>query len=254
MKIGLKLWNINTDFYFEAVKKLHKEKIFDYIELYIIPNKIDTLEKWSTLDIPFIIHAPHSAHNFNLADKTLKESNKHMYKEVKDFADTLKAQYIIFHGGCNGSIEETADQLKNLHEVRAIIENKPFKPLPNKWGYTQCRGYNKEEIEYVMSVSSCGFCLDFGHAICASNSLGIDYWNYIDNFLELTPKMFHLSDIKDVRSELDSHENIGKGSLDIKTLLSKISNDAIITVETDKNNKENLDDFVYDVRALSNIL
>ena len=250
MKIGLKLWNINTDFYLEEAKRLYKEKHFDYIELYIIPNKIDTLKKWATLDIPFIIHAPHSAHNFNLADTNLKESNKNIYKEVKEFADTLKAKYIIFHGGCDGNIEETAKQLKNLNEERAIIENKPFIPLPNKWGYTKCRGYNKKEIEHVMSISGCGFCLDFGHAICAANSLGIDYWNYIDNFLELKPNMFHLSDIKDLSSEIDSHPNLGNGLLDIKKVLSKISNDAMITVETNKNNKENLDGFVSDVQFL----
>jgi len=254
MQTGLKLWNINTDFYFEEAKRLYKEKCFDYIELYIIPNKIDTLLKWATLDIPFIIHAPHSAHNFNLADKSLKKSNENIYKEVKQFADKLKAKYIIFHGGCDASIEETAEQLKNLNEERALIENKPYKPLPNKWNYTQCRGYNKEEIEYVMNISDCGFCLDFGHAICAANSLGIDYWNYIDDFLELKPNMLHLSDIKDLTSELDSHEHIGKGMLDMKKILSKISNDALITIETNKNNKENLNDFISDIETFLNIL
>ena len=68
-KIGLKLWNTNTDFYLSEAQKLFEKKVFDYIELYIVPNNLDKLDKWKKLNIPFDIHAPHYAHGMNLSKK-----------------------------------------------------------------------------------------------------------------------------------------------------------------------------------------
>ena len=45
-KLGLKLWSINTGFYYEEAKKLYAQGIFDYIELYVVPDTLDTLPKW----------------------------------------------------------------------------------------------------------------------------------------------------------------------------------------------------------------
>ena len=58
-KRGLKLWSINTDCYYEDAKKLYDNNIFDYIELYVVPDSLDTLSTWQKLNIPFIIHCPH---------------------------------------------------------------------------------------------------------------------------------------------------------------------------------------------------
>ena len=133
-KCGLKLWSINTDSYYEEAKKLYQEGVFDYIELYVVPGSLDSLPKWKVLNIPFIIHAPHFAHVFNLAKKEKEKSNLEIYKEVKQFADELNAPFIIFHGGIDGDINETARQLANFNESRALIENKPYVALPNKMG------------------------------------------------------------------------------------------------------------------------
>ena len=66
-KLGLKLWNINTDYYYEEARRLYNMGIFDYIELYIVPGHIDIINKWKELDIPYDIHSPHSLHNINLS-------------------------------------------------------------------------------------------------------------------------------------------------------------------------------------------
>ena len=122
-KLGLKLWSVNTDYYYEEAKKLYSQDVFDYIELYVVPHSLDTLLKWKELNIPFIIHAPHFAHGFNLAKKEKEGSNLEIYKEVKQFADELNAQFIIFHGGIDGDIKETARQLASFNEPRALIES-----------------------------------------------------------------------------------------------------------------------------------
>ena len=66
-KLGLKLWSLNTDYYYQEAQKLYKQSFFDYIELYIVPHTLHTLPMWKKLDIPFIIHCPHVAHGFNMA-------------------------------------------------------------------------------------------------------------------------------------------------------------------------------------------
>ena len=106
-KIGLKLWSCNTDFYYDEAIRLYKEDIYDYIELYVVPGTLNTLEKWKKLKIPFIIHNAHFAQGFNLAKSEKEESNRKIYDQTKQFADELNAKYIIFHGGIEGNIKET---------------------------------------------------------------------------------------------------------------------------------------------------
>jgi endonuclease IV len=252
-KLGLKLWSINTGFYYEEAKKLYAQGIFDYIELYVVPDTLDTLPKWKKLNIPFIIHAPHFAHGFNLANKEKAQSNLEIYKEVKQFADELNAKYIIFHGGIDGSVEETAKQLATFNENRALIENKPYVALPNKMGGKFCRGATLEEISYIKDIAKCGFCLDIGHAICSANSQNKEQYSFLHELKSLNPTMFHLSDIEDMNSPYDAHPHLGTGQLDIERLKREIfPSDAIISVETNKDSKENLDDFVEDVKWLKN--
>ena len=169
-KLGLKLWSINTDYYYNEAIRLYNDGVYDYIELYVVPNSIKTLSQWMELDIPFIIHAPHFAHGFNLAKKEYEKGNIEKYNEVKEFADVLMAEHIIFHGGIDGSIDETARQLAALNEPRALIENKPLRAIPNKMGGEFCRGATIEELKIVIDTANCGFCFDVGHAVCFSAS------------------------------------------------------------------------------------
>jgi endonuclease IV len=252
-KLGLKLWSTNIGNYYEEAKRLYRKELFDYIELYVVPGTEETISKWRKIGIPFGIHCPHFAHGFNLAKVEKKESNSKIYMEVKKFADLLDAKYIIFHGGIDGEIEETAKQLASFHEPRALLENKPYVALPNKMGGQFCRGYNFDEVKLVKEISGCGFCLDFGHAVCAANSQNRNHISYIDELMQMKPDMFHLTDLLDVQSPYDSHLHLGKGQLDIEKMLSFISDGNCITVETVKDSKENLDDFAEDMEWLSNI-
>lgn len=257
-KLGLKLWSINTDFYYKEAIKLYKRNLFNYIELYMVPDTLEFLSKWQELNtnlkIPFIIHCPHFAHGFNLAKAEKKESNKKIFYEVQKYADTLNAKYIVIHGGIDGNIEETAKQLSELNEPRGLIENKPFIALPNRMNGEFCRGYSPDEIKIVMDIANCGFCLDFGHAICAANSLGEEIYTYCENFMKLKPKMFHLTDNQDIKSPYDSHLHLGTGELNLEKIKKILPDSAIITLETVKNSKENLDDFVEDSKCMNNII
>ena len=253
-KRGLKLWSVNTDYYYDEAIRLYNSRFYDYIELYVIPETLDTLQKWKELKIPFIIHNAHFAHGFNLAKKENEQRNREIYEQTKQFADELNAEYIIFHGGIDGNIEETARQLASFNEPRALIENKPFIALPNRMGGNFCRGAIYSELKHVKDTAGCGFCLDIGHAVCSANSQNKEPYTFINELMILKPRMFHLSDVTDMTSPYDAHPHLGTGQLDIARLKREIfPSDAIISVETNKDSKENLNDFEKDTLWLKNL-
>lgn len=247
-KLGLKLWSTNTESYLKEAQRLYSLGIYDYIELYIVPNTLDTLENWSKLDIPYLLHAPHFAHGVNLANREKFEYNKEIYKEVETFRKKLNAKYTVVHGGIEGDVEETIRQLKLIKPKNFLIENKPYKaPLGNQ---NLCRGYNIEEIKKIINETNCGFCLDIGHCICSANSMCIEPYSYVEKFNQLNPKMYHLSD-GDINSQIDKHLHFSQGNFNIKKILNIIDKNKYLSIETCKNSKENLEDFIEDVKYLN---
>ena len=251
-KLGLKLWNINTENYFKEAQKLYQEGLFDYVELYIVPGHLDKLLKWKELNIPIGIHAPHFEHKMNLSKAEYFENNLKIYQEVKIYADELQADYIVFHSGTDGHIEETVKQLQQINDNRIVVENKPFKTVPHVQGDYYV-GARIEEIKYAIDTLNCGFCLDIGHAITSANSFGINPYQHIKDFLKLKPKMFHLSDL-DIGNEIDKHYNFGQGNLDFVKLFDILPENNMITIETTKKSSDNLDDFIEDVKFLRKII
>ncbi len=94
--------------------------------------------------------------------------------------------------------------------------------------------------------------MDLGHAIYSANAKKIDPFFYIEEFLKLKPKMFHISD-GSMNGIYDEHKNIGEGSFDLKRILTLIPKDYIISVETNKNYEDSLKDFEKDVFSLRKI-
>lgn len=243
-KLGLKLWSINTDYYYDEAIRLYNDGVFDYVELYVVPDTLDRLDKWKKLDIPFIIHAPHYAHELNLADPNKFEYNQKIYKQVERYREELNATYTIIHSGIEGNITEVIRQLNIIKPQDFLIENKPYKaPLGEK---KHCRGYNIEEISKVISETKCGFCLDVGHAICTANALNLDPYNYLKMFNELAPKMYHLSDGFE-NSCTDMHLHFGEGTYDFTKILNILNDNKRISIETNKKSKNNLEDFKEDI-------
>lgn len=258
-KLGLKLWSTNVDNYLHEAERLYADRVYDYIELFIVPETLHTLSAWRELQlrsgVPFVMHNAHSMKGFNLADPSMQESNLEIYKQTKLFADTLNATNIIFHGGVGGTIDEVARQLKSFNEPRALIENKPYSPLASLNINATCRGASFEEIVYIINETKCGFCLDIGHAVCAANSFGIEPYEYVKKFNSLKPLMYHLSDILDMTSQYDAHPHLGSGSLDMKRLCAEVfSNETMISIETVKNSKTTLEDYLADVQHLKSIM
>lgn len=250
MKVGLKLYSTDVVSIPDALK-LREQGFFDYVELYIIPSSYKgTINAWKALDVPFVIHAPHSFHGFNLAQANMWEANQRNFKEAQLFADSLGADTIIVHGGNNGSFAETLRQIDLLKERRIALENKPRIGLKNE----VCMGWSPSEFRWAVDAGVINsLVLDFGHAVCAANSLDVDVMGIISEFLEFKPRIFHLSD-GDNSSEKDIHLNLGKGSLDLAGFLSFVPEGALLTIETPRNPSNGLEDFVNDICFLRNIL
>ncbi len=254
MKLGLKLWSTNTQHINSAIA-LFKKKVYNFIELFIVPDSYKFIEIWKELRIPLILHAPHSYAGLNMSMKCQERKNLELIKCVKCYVENLTPKFVIFHPGISGTIQETIRQLINARNAfqelmsLGIIENKPKIGLKRE----PCVGYSFEEISQIIECTKMGFCLDFGHAICAANGMQIDPIKLIDNFLSLKPVMFHLSDGHH-DSQIDEHLNFGKGNFDLKTLISKIDNESLVSIETKKSSSENLDDFESDVQYLRRIL
>ncbi|OHD15302.1 MAG: hypothetical protein A2086_01525 [Spirochaetes bacterium GWD1_27_9] len=242
-KIGLKLWSINKQYVEEAIK-LYETNFIQYVELYVIPDSYkETVTYWENLNIPYIIHAPHFSHGLNFAKKEQLAKNITFANEALKYADSLKSEIIIFHPGVEGHIEETTRQLKIINDSRIVIENKPYYSLDGKF---ICVGYSKEEIEFVTKNAKIGFCLDIGHAICAANSKKIKPFYFLEEFIKLNPKMYHLTD-GDFDGVYDKHLHFGNGSFPIKQILKLIPPDSLITNEAKKDSNDNLLDFVKDI-------
>jgi deoxyribonuclease IV len=249
-KFGLKLWS-NNRIYLNEAKRLFNGGIYQYVEIYIVPGSYkDNIAMWKELKAPYIIHAPHSFNNVNLAIKDKRKENAELLEDTFKFANELNTEYIIFHAGTSGDTKEAADQLKALNDKRALIENKPYKALDLK---RICNGNSPEEIEYVMKAANIGFCLDIGHAISSANSHDIDPIIYIERFLALKPKMIHFTD-GDYTAELDRHGHFGDGDYPIKKIMKMLPKDIMITIESVKGSDFKLDDFENDVKVLKGSL
>jgi len=260
MKIGLKLWSTNTGAYLREAKRLYAEGVFDYLELFVVPGTLDKIPCWQAFDVPYVIHHAHSAVGFNPADVATFPVNEKIVAETRQYVDALDPEFIIFHAGTNGAISESARQLayfkdKYFPARHILVENKPFRPLPNVQGVTECRGSNVEELTSLIDALHCGFCLDFGHAVAAANSQHLDPYAFIktlqDHFL---PSMYHLSDFTDMASEFDAHPHLGMGNLDIARLVRDVLPlNTMVSIETVKDVRHKLDDFGRDAQYLRGI-
>ena len=247
IRLGLKLFSTDTELLPEATR-LWQKKVFHYIELYTIPGTFEkTAGVWRNCQIPYVIHAPHSEHGVNLAVAGQWEENRKYFEESRKFADNLKAEIIIVHGGHTGTIDETIRQIALLDDERICLENKPEIGLNNE----QCIGWSPGEFQLVLDsgVLSAGTVLDFGHAVCAAFSEGIPPMELVMKFLAFNPKVFHLSD-GNTASEKDAHLNIGHGDFKITKLLSVVPENAYVTLETPRSSLNGINDFVKDVSCI----
>ena len=254
MKIGLKLWSTN-DFYIEPAVSLFESGKFDYIELFVESDSLDSIPIWKDLKIPYVLHAPHSMSGLNPSRSACEVRNFELIGQVDEYRKALKPKYIIFHPGSRGTATETIRQFceirekfPDLHRIM-LVENKPMKGLKGE----RCVGFAPAEVERIAYECGIEICLDFGHAVAASNSFGIPWEIIITEFLWQEPAVYHFSD-GDIKAEIDAHWNLGKGTYPLAKFAEMMPGKAMVTLETEKSRENKLNDFVQDTEYLAKLL
>lgn len=242
LKFGLKLWSTNTNLIDQAIQLIDR-KVFDYIELLVIPG---TRMSPFIIDVPYIIHIPHHKFGVNIGEESKKEYNLHEINESIAWADGLNAKYLILHAG-DGSMESAKSVLREVSDSRILIENMPKVGLDNE----SMIGYSPLQIRELIMIRNMGLCLDFGHAVKAAVSLGVGYKDYVNRFLGFKPEVFHISDGM-LYGEKDEHLNIGEGEYDFNFLMGcvKKGERKYMTLETPRTNEKSLADDVYNALKL----
>ena len=253
-RYGLKLWSTNVEMIDEA-QRLFDNDVYNYIELFVVPGSAATcLSAWQSLDIPTVLHAPHSYAGLNMSLRDNESKNRDMIGETEQFRQALSPKNTIFHPGIGGTVEETICQIvsfKGQYEelfASALIENKPRIGLQGE----SCVGSTPEDVERIMSSTGVGFCLDIGHAIYASVAHERDAFEMLDAFMRLEPSMYHISDgLMD--SPKDMHLRFGEGNFPLKRIMNNISDASLVTIETSKDLERTLADYDEDVQYIKNV-
>lgn len=249
IRLGLKAWSTNLSI-IPAARELYDRGGLDYVEVFCVPGSAaETAGPWAASRLPCIVHAPHSLAGLNFARPEMERRNAELAKESLGFADALKSDAVIFHPGTNGTVEETVRQMLAVRDSRMIIENKPYRGLDG----SICVGSRPEEIRILLDSLSLDFCLDFGHAIAASNSHGIPALEFIGRFMILGPALFHLTD-GDMASELDHHEAYGNGDFPLRNLLAFIPDGARVTDEAKRTASDSLAEYILDRKTMKALL
>ncbi|MDO8527462.1 MAG: TIM barrel protein [Deltaproteobacteria bacterium] len=245
MEFALKLWSTNGSL-ISAARELHSQKYFDRIELYAVPNSYrQEISKWIELEIPYIIHAPHFGHGFNLSLAENWEKNREMFGEARQYCETLNAKNIVVHLGTKGTLKESLRQLKELEYSKVVVENKPQIALDG----TTCIGTSPENIKKAMETCDVGFCLDLSHATAYATFHKKNPFDILKEFIALKPSQYHLSDGL-VQNIQDKHMNLGKGNYDLKNIFALLPKEALIVLETPKTSDVCLDVFVDEIHFI----
>ncbi len=204
IKYWLKLWTVNENLFEDAIRLIENWK-FDFIELYIIPDKFDferlSILKEANIDISF--HLPHSAHWFNPIDKT--NNSEGLWKILSEYIEYLKPFNIILHPEFWNTPNILRERLKFFDNKKIIIENMPMKSSIIK--NIEFYWYNLEQIRRIKEFNN-NFCFDFAKAKSSAISQKINPIQFSDIlFREMEPKYFHISGFLS-KTESDEHYDI----------------------------------------------
>jgi Endonuclease IV len=242
MKFGLKLWSTNQDMLPQA-EQLIKDDLLQYIELTPIPGT--KIETFLSYNLPYTIHITTERHGLNIADKEISNFNFKTIQNCIEWADQLKARYLVLHPGF-GTFENAIEFLSYIDDKRILIENMPKIGISDE----SMVGYLPEEIEKLMD-NKFGFCLDLNHAIKAAVSLKLDYKEFIQKFIDLNPFYFHVSD-GSLSNGKDEHLAIGEGKYDFNFLMKCIPSmpSKYITLETPRKNLKSFDEDIANLKKI----
>ena len=172
----------------------------------------------------------HDSYLINLAsiDKKTLEMSKEAFSDEIERARRLDVEFLVFHPGSHLGAGETKGMKQISDNLRMILEKaregKPRVLFESTAGQGSNLGYSFEQlakmIDYVDMDDRTGVCLDTCHSYAAGYDV-VTKEGYESTFKLFDEKIglkklfaFHFNDSKGgLGSNLDRHDNIGKGQL-----------------------------------------
>lgn len=221
------------------IQNILDKNIYQYVELFIVPNTLQYIKERQKLKCNFILHTPHDEYGCNISRSKIDKKTLSYIEESITYAKKLNANSIIMHSWDWWKIENLIKNIRKINNEKIIIENTFYR---NEEGFRVLKWVvTKYEDIKLLKENNIRFCLDFSHHIinCKFNSR--DYKKEFLNILKLEPYMFHLSDWI-IESWIDKHLSIWTWNFDFKFFLKNIPNNSKITIETPFKNKLRIND------------
>jgi endonuclease IV len=219
MKIGIKTYR------YQKGLEYFKDKA-DFIEVMALEGEDYSFLK--TLGLPVVVHSQHETLGFNDADKNLREKNSKSLNFAMKIADEFRAGKIIVHPGVikdlNCSEQTAINFINGFNDKRICIEN-----LTIRNGFESLCS-NPESSKSFIEKTKAKLCFDVNHAFEASVFFKREFYSFMQDFLKLQPKHFHIGGQK--IDPLISHLSFKDSELDFGRVLMLLPKDAEITLET----------------------
>jgi deoxyribonuclease IV len=144
--------------------------------------------------------------------------------------EQLEIPYLVFHPGAHlkASIEDCLKLIaKNMNTVLEQNPGKTMLLIENTAGQGSNVGYTFEQLttiyKNIRNKKRVGFCLDTCHVFTAGYDFRTketydELWKQFDQIIGLNKlKVMHINDSKkELGSQIDRHENIGKGAIGLE--------------------------------------
>lgn len=184
-----------------------------------------------------IVHAPYIINLANSNEDKFNFSCKFLTEELKR-VDTFGMKYLVLHPGSHvgeGTDKGISNIIKGLNHILSKDSTNVMILLETMAGKGSEIGSNFSEIKTIIDgvnyKKRIGVCLD----TCHLNDSGYDLSNFsqvLEEFDKLIGidkiKCIHINDSKNIlSSHKDRHENIGKGTIGLETLIKIINNKKI---------------------------
>src|SRR5215218_2547033 len=166
------------------------------------------------------VHAPYGI-NLASANNRIRIPSRKLLAETCQGAEAIGAAGVIVHGGHVTADEDEKEGFVRWRKAMDQLETSVPLLLENTAGGNHAMARRLETVERLwehVADGGLGFCLDTCHA----HAGGEDLDGIVDRVLAITGRidLVHANDSKDpAGSGRDRHENLGKGQIDLDTLV-----------------------------------
>jgi deoxyribonuclease IV len=217
---------------------------------------------------PIVAHAGYLI-NLGSPDSSVVHKSLQSLKEELERCELLGVPYLVFHPGSIGNAEKKASLLTIATRINEVFDAVPGKTkllLETMAGQGNCIGQSFEDLAFIMNTISTkkrvGICFDTCHVWAA----GFDFstpkkytalWHQFDDIIGLNHLFaMHINDSKnDCGSQVDRHEDIGKGKLGIEAFRLIMNDEQLFTIpKILETPKKSLEDDLRNLKTLVDLI